>query len=937
MSGSDGEDDGGAPAQGWRIAELFDELVDLPVAEQRLRLDALPAPQRVELERLLAQDAGGTWRVQDPLAEVMAQAVAGAATASEFSAGLRIGPWRVLRELGAGGMGTVLLAERADGDFEQKVAIKLIRGFPTEDERRRLRHERRILAHLDHPNIARLLDGGETEDGQPYVVMEYVDGDTLLDWLAEHPLDLRQRLSLFDRLADAVQHAHERLVIHRDLKPNNVMVRADGEPRLLDFGVAKLVDVSQGEDSRQTSTRVWTPGYASPEQRFGGLVTTATDVYGLSILLREMLTGERQPGQANPVPAGFIGLRLDAELRGILEAGSADDPGLRYPTVEALRADLQRWLQGRTVRVAPDSAGYRLRKFVRRHRGGVAIACGLALAAGLFVWRLGVERDRAQVAEAVAVEARQAAEREADNARAALGFLSNTLVAMAPENALAREVSVRDLLRTARSGIERQLSDRPVLQRQVQRMLAHLYVALSEPREALALFEAGIEAEDPTQRSEALALAADLDEYAGVLGVLDRAEDGMAAARRAAALRETFAPEDRIERLRSLDQLAYGHYRLGDAEQAEQTWREAIALGQSLPDAPLNVLDNSHQALAGLLTNLNRPAEALELLDASDALMQGRVDPGSPERVAAMRGRVDALVLQGKPIEAEQVARAAIEIQARTVGERGMRMAYLLNSLGLALNEQGRFREAMEAIEASREMGAEVQGDASEDATSVANLAAIHESAGDYAGALVLFDRALRELETSAPDPDALRIRQIKRSRARALGLQGDTDAALEVLASLSRQSQQLDGEQPFEVAMIAWQGAVLARAAGCAEPGLRALDEAVPLMRAQLPDTHYLFAYAHRLRGHFLSLQGELALAAAEVDAGLAFLQTHGSVPFDLAVMQAERARIHSLMEEPDQARALLREALPVLRAAVLPTEINRAEAERVAAKLGA
>ena len=233
-------------------------------------------------------------------------------------------------------------------------------------------------------------------------------------------------------------------------------------------------------------------------------------------------------------------------------------------------------------------------------------------------------------------------------------------------------------------------------------------------------------------------------------------------------------------------------------------------------------------------------------------------------------------------------------------------------------------------------MSADVQGDASEDATSVANLAAIHESAGDYAGALVLFDQALLQLEASESDPDSLRIRQIKRSRARALGLQGDTDAALEVLASLRRQSQQLDGEQPFEVAMIAWQGAVLARAAGRAEAGLRALEEAVRLMRAQLPDTHYLFAYAHRLRGYFLSLQGELSVAAAEVDAGLTFLQTHGSVPFDLAVMRAERARIHALMDEPEQARALLHEALPVLRAAVLPTEVNRAAAERVAVMIG-
>jgi eukaryotic-like serine/threonine-protein kinase len=498
----------------WRLAQLFDELADLDGEARRQRLGALafelPAELLEELRRLLALDAATTRRNEDPLAAAVADAVGQGSLVP--GAGLRLGPWRVLRELGSGGMGTVLLAERAEGDFEQRVAIKLIRGFPGAEERRRLRHERRVLAQLDHPNIARLLDGGETADGQPYVVMEYVDGLGLLEYLAANPLDLRQRLALFDRIADAVQHAHERLVIHRDLKPNNVMVRADGDPRLLDFGVAKLVDVSQGEDGRSTSTRVWTPGYASPEQRAGGQITTATDVFGLSILLREMLTGDRLPGQASPLPRGFVGLKLDAELRGILEAGSAEDARRRYPTVEALRADLQRWLEGRTVRVAPDTAAYRLRKFVRRHRVGVAVAAGLLIAATLFVWRLEIERDRARAAEADALAARAAAEDEAANARAALGFLSGTLVAMAPENALAREVSVRELLRTARAGLDAQLGAQPRVRRQVQRLLAHLYVALSEPREAVLLFEAGLAGEVPRQRAKALELADGLDE-----------------------------------------------------------------------------------------------------------------------------------------------------------------------------------------------------------------------------------------------------------------------------------------------------------------------------------------------------------------------------------------------------------------------------------------
>lgn len=918
--------------ESWRLAELFDVLADLPREEQLRRLAELPEAQRHELERLLAQDAGSTRQAQDPVGRVVADAMEVAA--QQVGQGTRIGPWRVLRELGAGGMGTVLLAERADGDFEQKVAIKLIRGFPTEDERRRLRHERRILAQLDHPNIARLLDGGETDDGQPYVVMEYVDGQNLLDYLAVHPLDLRQRLALFDRIADAVQHAHERLVIHRDLKPNNVMVRADGDPRLLDFGVAKLVDVSQGDDSRQTSTRVWTPGYASPEQRSGGLITTATDVYGLSILLREMLTGGRQPGQANAVPAGFIGLKLDAELRGILEAGSADDAGLRYPTVEALRADLQRWLDGRTVRVAPDSAGYRLRKFVRRHRTGVAIAAGLLLAALVFVWRLDVERGRAIAAEAVARADRARAEDEAANARAALGFLSRTLISLTPDRAQKREISVREIADTARVDLEQVLADRPRVQAEVRRVLGHLYQALAEPAIASALFTRGIPPHDPPLPAEALALAIDLDTWSSTLGLLGDAQAALDMAERAAALRERHAPEDRTERIRSADQLAYAHYRLGDYERAEVLWREVLASAE-WPDAPLDVLANAQQALAGMYNNLSRPQHALDVLDAAEAMMQGRVKDDSPERVNFLRGRLEALTQLGRADEAEKLALQAIAIQSRVVGERNARMAMLQNALGIVLNEQARFREAQQALEASLQASDALAQVPAERAPVVLNLAAVAESAGDYRHALQQFDAGIALLESSETHADSLRLRQARRARARTLGLLGRGEEARETLLSLERQALVLDGQEAFEPAMLAWQRAVLARHMGRPEDGFAALALAESRMRPLLPEDHPIYAYMARVRGHLLALHGDLDGAARSLDGGIEHLLRIDGVAFDLASLRVERARVHQLQGEAAQARKLVTEALPVLRQAVLPSESTRAMAEKLAREL--
>ena len=200
----------------------------------------------------------------------------------------RIGTYRLLSELGAGGMGTVFLAERELGDTRQRVALKLIRGFPTREARARLARERTLLAELNHPNIARLLDGGDSEDGQPYLVMEYVDGELLLAYCAKRALGVEARLALFVQLCRAVQHAHQHLIVHRDIKPANVLVREDGTPVLLDFGIGKLLD---GTDPDAAATRVFTPAYAAPEQVEGRHVTTATDVYALGCVLFELLSG----------------------------------------------------------------------------------------------------------------------------------------------------------------------------------------------------------------------------------------------------------------------------------------------------------------------------------------------------------------------------------------------------------------------------------------------------------------------------------------------------------------------------------------------------------------------------------------------------------------------------------------------------------------------
>ncbi len=312
----------------------------------------------------------------------------------------RVGPWRVLREIGRGGMGVVYLAERDDGEYRQTAALKLV-----QDRRATatfvdlFRRERQILAQLDHPNIARLLDGGSTAAGQPYYVMEYVEGEPLSEYCRKRGLFAVERLRLFLKMCDGVSHAHRRLIIHRDLKPGNMLVNASGEPKLLDFGLAKVLDPTVESDLTLAGMPLLTPTYASPEQVRGEHLTTATDVYSLGVILYELLTGRlpyESKGQTlfqiwtavcdrTPLPPG-----INADLDSIVMMALRKEPEKRYWSVEALQADVERYLGGLPVRARHGNAFYRMRRFVARRKWAVMAAAAAVLLACLSfaaIWR----------------------------------------------------------------------------------------------------------------------------------------------------------------------------------------------------------------------------------------------------------------------------------------------------------------------------------------------------------------------------------------------------------------------------------------------------------------------------------------------------------------------------------------------------------------------
>ena len=417
------------PQRWQQVKEVLSHALELDTGERRVFLDSAcenDSELRAEIDELLGQQV-------DSESDVLEQFVSDAATRLRLDTyqaakeGTRIGPYKLVREIGHGGMGTVYLAERDDEHYRQQVAIKLIKpGLGGEAIRKRFRNEMQILADLNHPNIARLLDGGQSDEGVPYLVMEYVEGLPIDVFCDEGQLSIEERLKLFSSVCAGVQYAHQHLVIHRDIKPGNILVNSDGVPKLVDFGIAKLLDHKRS-DATATVMSFMTPDYASPEQVRGVAVTTATDIYSLGVVLYELLTGRKpyrtKSGVAHEVAQAICEeepqrpsttqKRLHADLDNIVLMAMRKEPQRRYATAEQFAEDLRRHLDGLPVRARRDTFSYRAGKFVHRHKLGVAAAAVIALTLliGIVatVWQARVARAERARAERRFQEVRQLA------------------------------------------------------------------------------------------------------------------------------------------------------------------------------------------------------------------------------------------------------------------------------------------------------------------------------------------------------------------------------------------------------------------------------------------------------------------------------------------------------------------------------------------------
>lgn len=653
----------------------------------------------------------------------------------------RVGPYRVVRELGRGGMGTVYLAERDDGQYEQRVAIKLVpEGLESPGLIERFLRERRILARLEHANIARLVDGGVTEEGRPYLVMEYVEGEPITTYCDSRRLDVDARLALFEAVCGAVQYAHGNLVVHRDLKPGNILVSAAGV-KLLDFGIATLLDAESGAAATLTrGPRPLTPGYAAPEQLRGEAVTTRTDVYGLGAVLYELLSGRRPhdvergsieelarvltddvapPSNVRTVATAAAratdprGLRQ--RLRGDLDAVALmalhQEPGRRYPSAEALRDDIRRHRTGHPVVARPVSAAQRLARFVRRNRvaaAATAVAV-LSVGAGLAatIWKAGE-----------AARQRDLALREADKATRVYNLTAQLFQLATPAQAQGREVTLREALDTGRVWISRELAEQPELRAELDIVLGDVYYALGLFEPALELFEDAVEArrsvfgETYESVSSALLMVGKAHE---ALGNPDSAE---AAARRSLAVLDRLPPYDGRTFLmtHALARLGESLRRGGRLAQAEDTIRYALAiLPASEPDAELR--------RGVLLTTLGHIRRA-----------------------------------RGDPAGSESMHRQVLRIRRRLWGDNNPEVANALVNVAAAVADQGRVDEAASLYREGLALRRRTQGhDHSEYATDLNGFADFLRINGTLEDARSAYEEALPILRRSLP-PDHPRV-----------------------------------------------------------------------------------------------------------------------------------------------------------------------------------
>ena len=597
----------------------------------------------------------------------------------------RMGPYRVLREIGRGGMGSVYLAARADDEFQKRVAIKIIRrGLDTDDILQRFRSERQILATLDHPNIARLLDGGTTDDGRPFFVMELIEGEPIDQYCDRRNLTIADRLKLFQDVCAAVQYSHQNLVIHRDIKPGNILVTKEGVPRLLDFGIAKLVAPGTGPNRTMTTLRPLTPEYASPEQLRGEPVTTASDVYSLGVLLFVLLTGrspyrgvleapaeierainEQEPNRPSTVAPARIRRHLEGDLDNIVLMALRKEPNRRYASVERFSEDIRRHLGNLPVIARRDTRAYRTSKFVLRNKGLVAAVTivFLTLSGGIVatLWEARVARRQRDIAR---VEQAKATRINAFT-QEMISYAANTTPG-SPKRAKGHDATVVDMLDEAAERVDRELSDQPEVRAEMLGNIGVDYIVLGKVDSARRFLREAYDLDIKMFSPDDMRTAAVMYGLANLSYLSGDYADAETRIRQALPVYRKHAsdPGFKLPKLTAvLSDAAFIMRARGHLDEAESLWREVIRYGPRQPPEGRSAQTMVKSYLAQLYMDRGDIERADEMATAAAsearalgnpfAMTQTLIDLGNVRRFERRYGEAESLIEEGTKLFAQ--------------------------------------------------------------------------------------------------------------------------------------------------------------------------------------------------------------------------------------------------------------------------------------------
>lgn len=831
--------------------------------------------------------------------------------------GDRIDRYRIVDRIGAGGMGEVYLAERDDGQYQQQVALKLLKPEAA-GQIERFEAERQFLAGLEHPGIARLIDGGLSKDGRPFMVMEYVAGRTLLDYCQHHQLGLEARLDLFEQVCAAVAHAHQQLIVHRDLKSGNILVTAEGRIKLLDFGVAKLLP-PEGWNTEDEATRnaPLTPDHAAPEQLSGGRISTATDVYALGVVLFRLLSGrspwhamqglavsravnavlhEEAPPLSEAVTDGHpvTARALRGDLDAIVARALRKSPSARYPTVEALQEDLRRAHSGLPVEARHGEHLYRARRWLVRHRLPLSVGTVLALLLTGFTLRLAQENRRV-------VEAHALAQQETRTARAVTEYVTGLFESVAPSQLGGRDIAPRELLDRGRESLAAMDEGSAAAQTPIYRVISQLYGLLGLPAEALQVADQGLRA------SASLAQPDRLLQAQAAIARYQMREYPQAIAELEAVLQQ--APgqwRDPQARIQTQAALAMARLQTGEAAQAESALLEA--LGSLPPDTPDTWRARLWQPLAVARILAGDADQALTLEQQALSAYREAFGELHPRTIDSMASMATLSYYATRNPQALDWAERVLPLAQKLYGDEAAPTLQIRTTLANILSALGQIRAAIAQQQAL--LAASANSPAAAQAAGWLNLAGDQLAVGDDPAALASAEQAQTLLQGSDP------VEQLRLSLIRAeLALRQDD------LAQAQAHLDAVDFDDSNGVLAGGYQArrqltyAQIARRAARLAEAEQALARAEALIQATQSSRSNLHPALQLQRGLLLAAQGDLASATEQVGQALETItQRKGAqAPVTLAYHAQWVAQLLAM----DQGEAALAHARPLLTSA--------------------